>query len=152
MPTLEERRRATAKSVSAGRAATGEAARRATGRSMIEDRTGKAVVADINRLTQPQTTRKTLRSIAPVGALPPSRGRGEYKAPPASTGGGIAGPLAEKRTLTDDKYVPDREYWPGGLTSSDGLFILPAIKTLKLIDANGDDVEVWLANPEGTIE
>ncbi len=152
MATLQQQRRSIADAMSASRVATGQASRQATGRAIAEQRTGRAVVEDINRLTNTQAPRKTLRPVVPLGSLAASRGRGEYKPPAQTQGGGIAGPLSEKRNLVDGKYVPDREYWPGGYTSSDGLFILPSIKTLKLTDANGDDVQVWLANPEGTIE
>lgn len=152
MPTLQQQRRSIAEAMAAGRGATGQASRQATGKAITEQRTGRAVVDDLNRLTNVQPVRRSLRPVAPVGALPASRGRGEYKPPAQTQGGGIAGPLSEKRSLVNGKYVPDREYWPAGYTSSDGLFILPAIKMLKLTDANGDDVEIMLANPEGTIE
>lgn len=133
MATLQEQRQAIAAGMSASRAATGQASRNAAGQAMIEQRTGKAVAADINRLTRPQRSRKTLSPVPPVGALPASRGRGVYK-PPAATGtGGIASPLTE----------PDysaREWWPNGHLSSDGLFVLPAAKRVVMTDANGAEV------------
>jgi len=60
---------------------------------------------------------------------------------------------SEGNVTTDGtgKTVPKREYWPGGLTSSDGLFIFPAIKTLNMTDANSAKVQFQLADPNGTI-
>lgn len=151
MATLQQQRKAIADGMASSRAATGQAERDAAGKAMIEQRTGKAVADDINSLARPVSTRKTLKPLQPVGALLPARGRGVYKKP-AATSGGIAGPLVEDRIISNGKQVPDREYWPAGMTSSDGLFILPAIKTLNLTDANGESVQIMLANPEGTIE
>lgn len=149
MATLQQQRQAIAAGMSASRAATGQASRNAAGQAMIEQRTGKAVAADINRLARPQRSRKTLSPIQPVGALPASQGRGVYK-PPAATGtGGIASPLVELTAVVNGVTVPAREYWPGGLLSSDGLFVLPSIKTLNLTDANGAAVEIQLAAPAG---
>ena len=144
MATLQQQRQAIGAAM--------ESNRRAGGHAMIERRTGRAVADDINSLAESRPQRKTLRPIAPVGALPPTRGRGVYKAPPAGAGGGIASPLTEKLIGSGGKLVPDREYWPAGMTSSDGLFVLPAIKTLNLTDANGAEVQIMLGNPEGTIE
>lgn len=143
MPTNEELRRASGRAMENNRRNIGrdnENSRRAGGQAMIEQRTGKAVAADINRLTSPQKTRKTLKPVQAVGALPASQGRGVYK-PPAATGtGGIASPLTE----------PDysaREWWPNGLLSSDGLFVLPAAKRIVMTDANGAEVIFDYAEP-----
>lgn len=153
-PTLAQQRQAIRNGMTASRGtgAQMQESRRAIGDSMIEQRTGRSVADDINRLTNTQPARKTLRRIEPVGALPPARGRGVYKAPPATAGGGIASPLVENVISSGGKLVPNREYWPAGLTSSDGLFVLPAIKTLNLTDAEGAAVQISLANPEGAVE
>lgn len=148
MPTLQQQRRSIADAMSASRAATGQASRQETGRSVAEHRTGRAVVDDINRLTNTQAPRKTLRPVVPLGSLPASRGRGQYK-PPAASSGGIASPLVENTVLVNGVSVADRTYWASGLVSSDGLFVLPAIKTLNLTDANGAAVQVQLAAPGG---
>ncbi|PNG11865.1 hypothetical protein [Stutzerimonas stutzeri] len=143
MATNEELRRASGRAMEQSRRNAGrinEATRRAGGQAMIEERTGKAVVEDINRLTRQPATRKPLSPIAPVGALPASRGRGVYKPPAASTGGGIASPL------TEASYA-GREWWPGGLPSSDGLFVLPAVKRIVMTDANGAEVIFDYAEP-----
>lgn len=147
MATLQQQRQAIAEGMAARRAATGGDERKALGKSLIEQRTGKAVAEDINRLAVTRGPRKTLRRIEPVGALPSSRGRGVYIPPPATGGGGIASPLTE---ITAAGGVPVRDYWPDGMTSSDGLFVLPAIKTLNLLDDNGEEVTIQLANPKGT--
>lgn len=149
MATQAEQRRAIRDSVSRSRAATAADERRATGRRIEAERRGETVVQDLNRLITPQTQRRTLRSVPPVGALPASRGRGTYTPPPAA-GGGIASPLIERLVIVDGQAVGDREYWPNGHTTSDGLFVLPAIKTWNFIDAAGAAVQLQLADPEGS--
>ena len=124
MATLEEQRRAIAAGMASSRAATGQAERKATGQSLIERRTGKAVVEDINRLTGPRPQRKTLTPIAPVGALPPTRGRGVYKAPASGTGGGgLLSPITE---------VSRTRHPPHLFESSDGLVIFTLRRTNEL--------------------
>lgn len=142
MATNEELRRASGRAMEQSRRNAGrinEASRRAGGQAMIEERTGKAVVEDINRLTRQPATRKPLSPIAPVGALPASRGRGVYK-PPATGSGGVASPL------TEPSYAA-RQWWPGGQPSSDGLFVLPAAKRIVMTDANGAEVIFDYAEP-----
>ena len=144
MATLAEQRRAIGANNEAARRAIGtnnEAARRAIGQRIEAERRGTAVVEDINRLQQPAPVRRTLRTIQPLGALPPARGVGTYKPPPpAPTGGGIASPL------TEPDYAA-REWWPSGLASSDGLFVLPALKKVVLQDANSAEVIIEYAGP-----
>lgn len=155
MPTNEQLRRASGAAMEANRRAIGtnmEQSRRASGAAMEANRRGQQVVEDLNRITTTAPQRKTLRRVEPVGALPASRGRGSYKAPPATTGGGIASPLTENVVSSGGKLMPVREYWPAGMTSSDGLFVLPSIKTLNLTDAEGSPVQISLANPQGTVE
>ncbi|WP_145156188.1 hypothetical protein [Pseudomonas oryzihabitans] len=128
-----------------------EAQRRAIGTSMVSERTGKQVQQAINQLAARPTTSQGLKPLETKGKQDAKRGRGNYTEPAKTgTGGGIASPLVEKTKSVDGKAVPDREYWPGGLTSSDGLFILPSIKTLNLTDANGAAVQFQLADPAGT--
>lgn len=128
MSAQEERRKAIGTAMSAGRQATGQ---------RIRD--------DLNRSLMPERKQKTLPELPAKGALPVQVGVGEWVGGGAAAGGGggIASPLTE----TD---VSTREYWPDGLTSSDGLFVLPAIKTLNLTDANDDPVQISLANPVGS--
>lgn len=156
MATIEEQRRANGVRIESERRAIGsriEAERRATGRRIeserraigarIEaERTGKSVVEDINSLVQPVRQRRTLRTVAPVGALPPTRGRGNY-VPPAVTSAGVASPFTE--TL-----YADRQYWPETLMqSSDGLlsFKLRAIKQIDMTDDNSAPVVQIFAAP-----
>ena len=61
----------------------------------------------------------------------------EPDSPTTASTGGIASPLVEKTKTEGTAQVPDRDYYADGLTSSDGLLILPAIKTLRMTDANG---------------
>lgn len=140
MATLAEQRAAIAAGMAASRAATGEAERRAIEQRLVEERTGKSVMDDLNRLSTPTRPHNTLKTIPPVGAIPAGRGRADYKAPANSNTAGIASPV------TEPDYAA-REFWPGGLVSSDGLFFLPAIKKVVAADANGAEVIFEYANP-----
>lgn len=133
MATLEEQRRASGQRMQDQRRSSGqrmEAERRAGGQRMIEERTGKSLADDINSLVTPPRTRKTLRTVEPRGALPAQRGRGSYQAPAAT--GGMSSPLVEQDYAL-------RQFWPGGMPSSDGLLILPAWRRVVMTDANGDE-------------
>lgn len=105
------------------------------------------LVRNLNALLQPRT-RKELRQVEPRGPLKGKRVRAGYKA--AATGGGIASPLTEKTKDQGGSPVADREYYPAGLVSSDGLMVLPAIKKQTFTDANGAEVVMDFATP-GTI-
>lgn len=128
-----------------------ESERRGIGVAMEAERTGRQVQQAINQLAKPQTPSATLKPLETKGSLASRRGRGSYDDTAQSKrgGGGIASPLTEKTKEVDGKKVPDREYWPGGLPSSDGLLIYPAVKTFNLIDAGGAAVQLQLANPAG---
>lgn len=152
MATLQEQRQAIAAGMAASRAPTGQAQRQAAGQAMEKDRrgiadanylqrTGQQVANDINRLTDPRPPRRTLRPVEPVGALPPSRGRGVYKAPPTTGTAGIASPLTEEEAT--------RVYYPNRLVAStDGavFFSVRAVKTLTMRDANDAEVVLELTN------
>ncbi|MFZ3184960.1 MAG: hypothetical protein WA173_12565, partial [Pseudomonas sp.] len=89
------------------------AARRAIGARIEQERRGGAVQDDLNSLVRPERKRQALPPVAPRGALPAKRGRADYKAPAAGTGGGIASPLIET--------ADTREYHEGVLLpSTDG--------------------------------
>ncbi len=104
----------------------------------------------------------SLKREEPRGGIPARRGYAEANGQPGTdqpTGGGIASPLIEGAVPPEppendpDKVmtaVPKlaRAYWPDGLWSSDGLFMLPALKTITLRDANGARVIVQLAEPK----
>ncbi|MVW75398.1 hypothetical protein [Pseudomonas xionganensis] len=147
MPTLAEQRRAIRDGITASRQATAGDERKAIGKRLEAERRGTAVVEDLNRLVQQPAPRRTLRPVTPLGALPPTSGQGNYKAPPATTpgGGGIASPLTEVTRTEGGQVVPDRDYWPSiNLYSSDGLmtFKLAAIKQAKFTDADGAAVAI----------
>lgn len=99
---------------------------------------------DLNSL---ETQRRQIRELVTLerkGLRPATKGRGTWdpnKPTFGGGGGGIASPLTEPS-------FADREYWSSGFPSSDGLFILPAIKTLKLLDADDAEVVINLADPE----
>jgi|TARA_Y100000034_G_scaffold131797_1_gene193336 hypothetical protein len=91
----------------------------------------------------PQRTPPTLRREEPRGAIPAGRGRVErnYQAPSnPSSGGGIASPLVEAD-------FSDREWWPLGIPSTDGLLYFPAPKKITMTDANGAEVVLEYAEP-----
>lgn len=143
MATLEEQRRASGEAMVArrGTGAQAAAARQAIGDAMVARRTGQSLVDTLNRVVDTPKRRSPLKTVEPRGSLPTQRGRGDWKEPASSgTGGGIASPLIEADAGT-------RTYWPSGWLSSDGLFVLPAIKTLDLTDANDAPVQIQLANP-----
>ncbi|RMH86431.1 hypothetical protein EA796_00955 [Pseudomonas sp. AOB-7] len=96
----------------------------------------QSLIKDINSLLQPRR-RKELKPAEPRGALGGQRAVADYSASNPTEGGGIASPLTEQ----------SREYWPGGVPSSDGLFTLPAIKTWVFTDANGAEVVMAFADP-----
>lgn len=155
MATLAEQRRAIGSSMESSRRAIGQnnaAARRAIGSSMEAQRRGRGLVDDLNSVVTPTEQGRVLSTLDVRGSRSVSRGIADYK-PPASgsKGGGVASPFVEKTRAEGASQVPDRDYYPDGMTSSDGLLILPAIKTLRMTDANGADVEFQLANPKGTV-
>lgn len=125
--------------------------RRASGRRMEAQRKaiGAAVRAsrqstfkqDLNALETSPRRQGSLRAVEPVGARPAVMGR-SYYTPPAATGGGggIASPLTETSYAT-------REYWPGGIPSTDGLLMLPAIKKVVMADANSAAATFEYAEP-----
>jgi hypothetical protein len=128
------------------RAADPGAAMRANGLRLERERTGAAVQKDINSLVRPTAQRQQLKTVPPLGALPAQRGRADYKAPAAATGGGIASPLTEVELAG----VGDRTYWPAMLQeTTDGLFSFEVrpIKTWKFLDADGNAVVLNIAKP-----
>ena len=141
---LGDERRANGARIESERRAIGtriESERRAIGRRIESERTGAAVQEDINSLVRPVVVRKQLATVPSIGALPLKRGRADYKAPAASSSGsGVAWPLTEAD-------FTKREYWPGGAMTSDGIFMIPAIKKIELTDADGAVSSVYLADP-----
>lgn len=105
--------------------------------------TTASMVADLRALTESSgQSRRALKTIPPRGPLEAQRGRGDYQEKAAGAGGGIASPLIE--------VAGTATYWPNGHKSSDGLFVLPALKTWQFLDANDDTVDFQFANPEGS--
>lgn len=150
MATLAEQRAQIAEGMRRSRQGTSEASRRAAGQAMIERRTGRAEVDDINALVNQPRQRRSLPAVEPRGGVAPQRGRGNYAAPAGGTGGGIASPLTEVVTAEGGRTVPDREYWPNMImSSSDGLRVweVRPIKTWRFVDANGDSVVLNIAQP-----
>lgn len=118
------------------------------------------LVEGLQGLMVPERPLPRLPRAEPRGAIPAARGYSEVNQQPGTggQGGGIASPLIEGEAPPEPpadnpeqnmSATPklDREYWPNGLKSSDGLFILPAIKELVMRDANGAKVVFQLADP-----
>ncbi|MDP2746205.1 hypothetical protein [Pseudomonas sp.] len=144
-PTLAQQRAAIRAGVSNSRVARGGDERRAIGKRIEAERRGESVVEDLNRLITPARQRRTLRTVQPVGAVPVTRGRGNYTPPPAtSPGGGIAGPLTEQSYALREFH--DSQY----LFTADGVFVweFGPPKKLVLTDANGATIPIDLASPE----
>lgn len=135
--TLAQQRTAIGAGVSNSRVARGGDERRAVGKRIEAERRGESVVEDLNRLIAPARQRRTLRAVQPVGALPVTRGRGNYVPPPATnTGGGIASPLTETNYALREFY--DARY----LQSSDGVFVWEFLPVKKIVQRDDNDAEV----------
>ena len=137
MATLAEQRAQIAEGMRRSRQGTSEASRRAAGQAMIERRTGRAEVDDINALVNQPRQRRSLPAVEPRGSVAPQRGRGNYTAPPATgTGGGISSPLSE---------VPgSREYHTASVViqSVDGstYMAVQVPSRIKMTDSTGAEV------------
>lgn len=151
-PGERERRAIQPRNTAERRAANNGTARRASGQAMIERRTGKSDVDDINALVNPPRQQRTLHTVEPRGAQPAQRGTGNYVSPPAAnTGGGIASPLTEKTRDDNGVQVPDRDYWPTTyFSTTDGLLLFEFRPTQvwRLTDADGGSVEINVARPK----
>lgn len=146
IPSLADQRKAIGKSISVGfdSGKSAAEARRAIGSRIEAERRGESVVEDLNRLITPARQRRTLRTVQPVGAVPVTRGRGNYVPPPVVTpGGGIASPL------TEPSYAAREFYDPRYLQSSDGVFVWEFVPVKKIIfeDDNGAEVVQEFAEP-----
>ncbi|WP_044871975.1 hypothetical protein [Pseudomonas sp. LFM046] len=98
---------------------------------------------DLNSL---ETKRRQIRELVTLerrGLRPATKGRGTWDPNTPKIGGGgggVAWPLTEPSFAA-------REYWPTGLWSSDGILMIPAPKTIHLVDADGTEGALNLANP-----
>lgn len=138
MATLAEQRAAIAAGMQASRTSNAAAERQAIHDNMVARRTGRGVQRDLNSLESSKRKSGELKGVEPRGARPATRSAGEARVEPArSTGGGIASPLTEAVVDVGGEMVADREYYAAGITSSDGLLVLPAIKKTTFTDANG---------------
>jgi hypothetical protein len=136
MATLAEQRAQIAEGMRRSRQGMSEASRRAAGQAMIERRTGRAEVDDINALVNQPRQRQQLRSVEPRGSVPPQRGRGNYTAPPASGGGGIASPL----TVQTINYAAEPQLVE--TIDGSGLFRVRTITSMVMLDAEGREIVV----------
>lgn len=130
-----------------------ESARRGIGDRMINDRAAiKAGISaarastfksDLNALETSPRKQVTLTNREAKGARAATVGTGIYKAPATTgvTGVGIASPFVEAD-------LTQREWWPTGWTSTDGVFEYPAEKRVVMTDDNGAKVEFQYASPQ----
>lgn len=123
--------------------------RRSSGTAMESARraSGAAIAADLRALNKANTQERKLRALSARGSEPAKRGRADWKAPAATSSGGIASPLTE--VVVDG--VGDREYWPAMIQeTTDGLlsFEVQPIKKWKFLDADGNPVVLNIAKPE----
>ena len=150
MATLAEQRAQIAEGMRRSHQGTSEASRRATEQAMIERRTGRAEVDDINALVNQPRQRRSLPAVEPRGSVAPQRGRGNYAAPAGGSGGGIASPLTEVETTPGSKLA-DREYYEGVTMfySTDYMLAIEVqpLKTLKMTDANDEEVQLSFQRP-----
>ncbi|WP_425915914.1 hypothetical protein [Pseudomonas sp. GWSMS-1] len=145
--TNEQRRRAPGAANAANRQGSGAAnaaERRAGGAAMIERRTGKSQVDEINSVVVQPKARKTLRTISPRGPLPAQTSPGTDTPNPKPTGGGggIASPLTEP-DATQRTY-----YDPVLLPTTDGLAWVSwrSVRRIEMVDAGNAEVVLEFAN------
>ena len=151
MSTLAQQRAAIAAGMRAARAGTGAAERQAIHDNMVAKRTGRNIQSDLNALQPSPRKQAGLRPLEPRGSRPATSSPAQSRPEPSNTPtGGIASPLTEKTKTVGTSQVADREYYATGLPSSDGLFILPAIKKMTFLDANGAEAVFDFATP-GTL-
>lgn len=149
MSTLAQQRAAIAAGMQAARSSNAAAERQAIHDNMVARRTGRGVQRDLNSLESSKRKSGELKGVEPRGARPATRSAGEPRVEPARTtgGGGIASPLTEAVVDVGGDLVADREYYAAGITSSDGLLVLPAIKKQTFTDANDAEVVFDFATP-----
>lgn len=114
---------------------------RAAIRAGVNSSRASSLKRDLNSLEASRRRTQELNTLERKGLRPATRGRGVWKEPSTdNAGGGIANPITEP-------LFSAREFWPEGLTSSDGLFVLPATKKVVMQDANDAEVIFEYANP-----
>ena len=95
----------------------------------------------LNQLIDPQPAARTLPAMKPADPIPAKIGLGVTKGAAASAGGGIASPLTETayadRTVYSDKFV----------SSSDGVFMIQCLKSVRFLDANNAEVVLEFKGP-----
>lgn len=155
MATLADQRAAIAAGITNARRSTAAAERQAIHDNMVARRTGEAIKENLNALETPRRKSGELARRSAKGGVPATTSAGTPRVQPTgTTSGGIASPLTEKTknigTELAPEMVADREYYPAGLPSSDGLLLLPAIKKQTFTDANGAEAVFDFATP-GTL-
>lgn len=138
MATLAEQRKAIQeRNTKERRASDGADARRQSGRDMVERRTGKQQVDDINAFLNPPKQKSSLRTLEARGGLPAQRGSGAYVAPPASSGGGgVASPLTVQQIV----YAEEPSYV--ATFDASGYFAVKKIARMVMVDAEGRQIIV----------
>jgi hypothetical protein len=140
----EQRRRGSGAANAAERLASdGGAARRAVGDALVERRTGKSQVDDLNSVVNQPRPRQQLKPITPRGSIPAQTSPGTNTPNPVSSGGGgIASPLTEP-DATQRTY-----YDPVLLPTTDGLAWVRwrSVRRIEMLDAGNAEVVLEFAN------
>lgn len=113
---------------------------------MIDIKNSRSMRDDMHSLSASEKQLAPLPELIKRGTVPAARGVGSYTEAPSSGGGegGIASPLTELSFI-------QRVYFDNGVRSSDGLFFIPAVQQMTMIDANDDEVVFNFAK-QGDIE
>lgn len=101
---------------------------------------GDALQRDLEKIAKPEPAAKPLPKPVEPDALRDKTGLSKDAASSGGTGG-ISSPL--KETSITDRIYHSGKY----ITTSDGLFAWPAIKTLKMKDSAGRAVVIEFASP-----
>ena len=143
--SLAEQRAATGAAIRDGMDSGKSAAaqRRAIGDAMVKRRTGRNEVDDINSVVRQPRQRSTLPAVPARGGVPAKVGTGNYTAPPATGGGGIASPLTEPTASTREYYDPVL------LPTTDGLAWIRWRSPKKIVMRDANDSEVVLEPANG---
>lgn len=106
-----------------------------------DQRLSEGLARDLSAIIKPEQAQPVLLREEARGGIPSARGYSQrnYQAG-SSSGGGIASPLQEQD-------FDEREWWPLGIPSTDGLFYFPAPKKITMKDANGAEVVMEYAEP-----
>lgn len=101
----------------------------------------KDITEALRSLTEASGQTSRVDKVLPARPSPPAIPERTGRAGPVATpGAGIASPLTETA-------FADREFYATGWKTTDSLFTLPAIKKIKMLDANSQEVVFDFKSP-----